>query len=706
MLKRSFTGSGFPCSWVRFVAGAALLVALLVFANERASGQAGTGGATDFNAPTGAGAGFGRAGLGGNVFEGGLGEGDAGFGAGLPGFGGGSAQEIEVSGRFVIDEGRQGYLFVTAKIQDPWYLFSLTQPANGGGQKTTVALEKTGAFQRTGPWRADRPPKIKPEETIPAEGDLPPYVRPLQEVYLDKVTFVAPIEVAEGTDPRSLAIRGEVDGQICSTSCKPLGFMDTSFQARLVEGEARAALIQFAAQTVAAAPPSIASDSEPQLAEATPPEPLDAATWATLIGLGLMGGLLLNLMPCVLPVMGLKMMSFVEQGGQSRQRILAINLAFTAGILVVFLLLATLVVVIGLSWGEQFTQTWFKVALTGFVFAMALSFLGVWEIPIPGFAGGGAAHELSRKEGLTGAFFKGVFSTILATPCSGPLLGGIFGFLLGKPAHVPYVLFASIGIGMALPYLLIAAFPALIRFLPKPGAWMETFKQVMGFVLLLAVVYLFYTLNEAYEVATFALLIGLWFALWLVGRTPITASPAKKAAAWVGGLGVAAAIGVWSFIYTVPGMQDYLWPNRETIAWEDYSEPKLQDLLSKNQTVMLDFTADWCPTCKYNLHFVLDTETVREVIEKNRVRPLVADWTDYAPEIKAKLLEFRSNSIPLLVIFPADNPDEPMILRDVVTQNQVVAALEKAGPSQPLPGGEPATTGVAARSSPLPPGNR
>jgi thiol:disulfide interchange protein len=177
------------------------------------------------------------------------------------------------------------------------------------------------------------------------------------------------------------------------------------------------------------------------------------------------------------------------------------------------------------------------------VFVMALSFLGVWEIPIPGFVGSGRAGKLQAKEGPSGAFLKGVFATILATPCSGPFLGPVFGFLLKQPPYMAYCVFGAVGLGMASPYLVIGAFPRLIRLLPRPGAWMETVQQFMGFLLLGTVVYLFTTLSAAMVASTQALLVGLWFACWWIGRTPLTAPRPWRIAAWVGGPAVAALVG-------------------------------------------------------------------------------------------------------------------------------------------------------------------
>ena len=162
--------------------------------------------------------------------------------------------------------------------------------------------------------------------------------------------------------------------------------------------------------------------------------------------------------------------------------------------------------------------------MTAMVFVMALSFLGVWEIPIPGFVGAGRVNQLQTQEGPSGAFFKGVFTTILATPCSGPFLGPVFGYLLKQPPYMAYWIFGAVGLGMASPYLAIGAYPKLVGRLPKPGAWMETVQQLMGFLLLATVVYLFNTLTPRYVVPTLAFLVGLWFACWWVGRAQLRAT--------------------------------------------------------------------------------------------------------------------------------------------------------------------------------------
>ena len=234
---------------------------------------------------------------------------------------------------------------------------------------------------------------------------------------------------------------------------------------------------------------------------------------------GFLGGLIFNIMPCVLPVIGLKILSFVQQSGHNRRKAFMLNVWYSLGLLAVFFVLASLAV--GpqhLGWGELFGKAWFTITLTAVVFVMALSFMGVWEVPLPTFLGSGKAGELAAQEGAVGAFFKGVLTTFLATPCGAPIFAPVLVWAAAQPPWLTYAVFLSAGLGMASPYLLVGAFPELLRFLPKPGAWMETFKTFMGFVLMGTVVYLLYVLKAEHVVPTVGLLFGLSFLCWWIGR--------------------------------------------------------------------------------------------------------------------------------------------------------------------------------------------
>ena len=392
----------------------------------------------------------------------------------------------------------------------------------------------------------------------------------------------------------------------------------------------------------------------------------------------LLGGFILNFMPCVLPVVGLKLMSFVNQAGSSRTRIISLNLAFVGGIVSVMLILAAVTIVAKMfygqafGWGQQFERLDFQVGLAMLVFAMALSFLGVWEIPIPGFATSSHSGELMQKEGHFGAYLKGILTTVLATPCSGPFLGAVFGITLSLSPVSIVILYVTLGLGLGFPYLALCAYPGFVKFLPKPGAWMETLKQVLAFPLLLTVVYMIQIVNPDYRIATLILLIVVWFACWLIGRVPPYSEVTQIRKAWLFGLGTIAAGAIISF--SVFG------PIKHELLWEPYNEAQLAEYRREGKTVMVEFTARWCLTCQANMRYAIDSKKVAKLCAENNVIAMLADKSEPSPAIDKKLQELGSNSIPLLAIYPPGA--EAIVLRDTITQSQLIAALEKAGPSR------------------------
>ncbi len=392
----------------------------------------------------------------------------------------------------------------------------------------------------------------------------------------------------------------------------------------------------------------------------------------------LLGGFILNFMPCVLPVVGLKLLSFVNQAGSSRTRIITLNLAFVAGIVSVMLVLAAVTIAAKIfygqafGWGQQFERLDFQVGLVMLVFAMALSFLGVWEIPIPGFATSSKSGALMEKEGHLGAFLKGILTTVLATPCSGPFLGALFGLTLSLSPLSIVTLYVTLGLGLGMPYLALCAYPSFVKYLPKPGVWMETLKEVLAFPLLLTVVYLVQIVNPDYRIATLILLIGVWFACWLIGRVPPYSEAWQIRKAWGIGLSTVAISALVGFMYFGP-VKHYL-------PWETYNEAQLTEYRRQGKTVMVEFTARWCATCQTNMRFAIDRSKVAEVCKQNDVITMLADKSESSPAIDRKLEELGSTSIPLLAIYPPDA--EPIVLRDTITQTQLINALEEAGPSR------------------------
>lgn len=582
----------------------------------------------------------------------------------------------------IVTPGGKAKLVLTATPDQGWHLYPYATkvPATVGSQPTLVVLTNSAGWRQYAVTPSAIPKVVPPKEA----GDE------TQTYYDGPVTFTTELLVPKDTSATSVRLTGFLGFQTCNaSSCLlpsgakfsvvvPVGAVEEAGELPLTFEEAK---YKKVADLAAAAPPAFGV--------------VDPKVLAVQLGLSLLGGLLLNLMPCVLPVLGLKILSFAQQGGQSRAKVLALNIWYSLGLLAVFMVLAAMSAFLNLNWGEQFTQTWFKVTMLVTTFAFGLSFLSVWEIPIPGFASTGHADTLQQQEGAGGAFFKGIFTTVLGVSCSGPLLGGVFGYTLTQAPLVTFLIFFCIGLGMASPFLLVALIPQLQRLIPKPGEWMNTFKHLMGFLLLGVCVYLFSTLGKGYYIATLSLLTGVGFGCWCIGRVPPYEDTNKQIWAWGSGLATAALIGFLSFQFLGPLVKLY--------PWQEYSEVNLAIQQSKGKTVMIDFTADWCLNCQLNTRQALNTQAVKQAVEKNGVIAMEADWTEPNAEIKAKLGELNSRSIPILAIYPAGRPEEVIILRDIVTAKQVVKALEEAGPSKSVAAAPPTigvkTTPVSAKSA-------
>jgi thiol:disulfide interchange protein len=249
----------------------------------------------------------------------------------------------------------------------------------------------------------------------------------------------------------------------------------------------------------------------------------------------------------------------------------------------------------------------------------------------------------------------------------------LFGLTLTLSVTSILLLYLLVGIGLGIPYIALCFSPSFIKMMPKPGAWMETLKQVLAFPLLLTVVYFVAMIAPDYRIATLILLIVVWFACWFIGRVPAYAEAGRIRAAWAAGLATTAVGAVIGFAFFGPTKHD--------VPWIPYNEAVLAKYRSEGKTVMIEFTARWCLTCQSNMKFAIDRPQVAQLVEKNEVVPLLADWSEPSDEILSKLKELESLSIPLLAIYPADPGADPIVLRDAITESQLIDALEQAGPS-------------------------
>ncbi|MCB1043342.1 MAG: thioredoxin family protein [Acidobacteria bacterium] len=385
--------------------------------------------------------------------------------------------------------------------------------------------------------------------------------------------------------------------------------------------------------------------------------------------LALVGGIILNLMPCVLPVLSLKVMSFIGEAGESHSRRVMLGFVYTLGIMCSFLIISGVIVGLKMTGeqvgiGFQFQNAPFVVFMIGLLFVMSLSFFGVFTINPPQSSG---MTEWTMKSGPAGAFFNGILMTLLSTPCTAPLLGSAYGWAMTAPNWQLIVVFQFVAVGLALPYLALCAAPVLLRYLPKPGAWMEQFKIFLGFPLLLTVVWLLWVLGNLKGhpavIGTLVFLTFLGLALWIAG----TAQYSSKR--W---LGIFTALGI-TLLGATMGMRIQA-PSR--IDWVPYSETQLAQARKSNQLVFMDFTAEWCATCKFNEKLVIDSKSVRDAFTSNDVVTMKVDYTQYDPQITQMLASFDRAGVPLYVIYPGQN--EPIVLPEVITKNMVIDAIETA----------------------------
>lgn len=389
------------------------------------------------------------------------------------------------------------------------------------------------------------------------------------------------------------------------------------------------------------------------------------------------GGVLLNLMPCVFPVLSLKAMGLAESGGDAAQ-LRGHGLAYLAGVLASFAALAG--VLLGLraageqlGWGFQLQVPWVVAALALLMLAMGLSLSGVFGI---GGAWMGAGQSLATRPGARGSFFTGVLAVVVASPCTAPLMGPALGFAVTQDAATAIGVFLALGAGLALPIVLLSLLPGLARRLPRPGAWMDTFKQAMAFPMYATSVWLLWVLGRQAGVDALALVllgaVSLAFGLWLLGR----------AGGGVRGLGI--ALGFAGALASVMALPRLAAPARAAAvdaadAWEPWSPERLAALRDDGRPVLVNMTAAWCITCLANERVALSSADFRRALAERGITYLKGDWTNRDPRITDYLAAYGRNGVPIYVVYPAGG-GEPEVLPQLLTPALVDAALTRAAP--------------------------
>ncbi|MDR1925965.1 MAG: thioredoxin family protein [Planctomycetaceae bacterium] len=567
------------------------------------------------------------------------------------------------------------YIVVKATIVAGYHTFAVTQPS-GGSMPTRFEFASKEIADSLVDIRPTAPPKIKYEEVFK-----------LNEQHHEKsvtwlFTFNKPL-------PTNNNIKITFDGQACDEACIPLTI---PFEAQFDPELDPSGLLEQAATidknfifTVNTKSTTQSKDNINRDGKSSLPEKYD--TQETITGSGLtmilfyafLGGVILNFMPCVLPVIGLKILSFFEQAGKSRSRAFLINLVYSCGLISVFVVLAVLNY--GLS--KLFTFELFSIVMAVIVFSMALSLMGIWELSVPTILGGKTSAGLMRREGFLGTYFKGIITTLLAIPCGAPLLSTAITwadeYIRSGETLMVFLIYVVIGFGMASPYLLIGAFPELLRFLPKPGDWMETFKKAMGFCLLIAVIWILYFVRLEQLLPTVALMFAVWFACWRIGSLDYVSKLPSRLFAWILSLAIIAMTIIFSYdIPTINNPYTLQSAMHSRISGSDdniYTPAAFEKAILSGRLVIVDFTADWCVTCKVLESSVLNSEQVKKTIEKKGAILLVADCTREGDA--TKLLHKLNGQVPVLAFFDPKNPSQPIVLRGLYTRKNVIDIVNK-----------------------------
>lgn len=495
---------------------------------------------------------------------------------------------------------------------------------------------------------------------------------------LDLIANAAPQTVTPTA--RGLTLDVQKDPVATTTPKELIGIVELSgnraYEIAIPAGAAVA--VQSLAPTTAAAPAFNTAGMETN--SANPANSASSASNSSLfriIGLAFLGGIILNLMPCVFPVLFLKGMALVNSGHEQRHKLRTHGLVYTAGILVSFWILVG--VLIGLrsagahlGWGFQFQSPLFLFLMAGLLFFLGLSLAGQFEI---GFSLTSAGGSLAAKQGYAGSFFTGVLAVIVATPCTAPFMGAAIGYALAQPSAVTFAVFTALALGLAAPYLALAFQPAWTRLLPRPGAWMEILRQVVSVPIFGTVIWLAWVVAQAYGATMLAaLLVGfllLAIAGWFLGRWP-----AKGWAAVLAGMFILCVVGLGIYSAEALATPAQAIAVAQTGSWQPWSEDAVKKAQSEGHPVFVDFTAKWCLSCQVNERVALTKSEVMQAFEDAHVVLLKADWTQHDDAISNALQQLGRDGVPAYALYPAGQGG-PTLLPEALTPGIVIDAIKK-----------------------------
>jgi len=545
-----------------------------------------------------------------------------------------------------IKPGQSFTITVNFNIQPGWHIYD-SHLGQTGRPTSLLLLLPDGFYQEPTQW----PQSIAIEESGTTFNG-----------YEGQTAVKVLVKAPDNLDTNKLAVVGVTATWLaCNNQCVP--------------GEANISLLILSEKT------GTASGNGGSSTNGTKAPGTDQMSFLAYLAFAFIGGVLLNLMPCVLPVLAFKIMRFVKESKESRSKVFKLGLAYAGGTIATCMSLAAIVIVAQLlgasvGWGFQFQQPLFVLALATLVTVMSLGMFGLFMMQVPV---GQGISKLSQNDGYAGAFFTGVLATVLSTPCTAPFLGTAVGFAFAEAWWVILLIFFTVGLGLAAPYLVLTSKPGWMKYIPKPGAWMEHLKEAMAFSLLGSVVWLLYIIGQQTGseglIATLIFLLAASFSSWLVGRfTMYETRKVRKYAIWGVALAIPAVLFCWqvlpAFAAKAPASDH-----------NTYSQAAVDKALSEGKVVFVDFTAAWCLTCQINEKNVLGDAEVKQAMERLDVVFLKGDWTNGDATITAALKSHQRSGVPLYLVYSPHRPAAPVILPEILTNSAVLEALEQA--SQP-----------------------